>query len=715
MKKTLPHSEDYKIALIGNPNSGKTTLFNSLTKLHQTVGNWTGVTIEKKEGRYYKNKSVNLIDLPGIYSLTPYSIEEKIARDYIINEKPDLVINIVDATNLERNLYLTTQLMEMGVRVIIALNMSDELETRGIKIDEQKLSSITGFTTISISALRGKNIDKLISSALKEIKSEKTLNNFIQFDKQVEDVINQIQKTQNIDRFTAVKVFEKDFILFPLHVKEKNRSSIKALIEKIEQSYNENSNEIITNQRYAYLEKNIERLQTVNKSKSSTITEKIDKIVTNKYLAFPIFIIVIWMMYFISIQTLGSLGQSGMEYLLKIFSNYVRTSLVSINIDAWLIGLVVDGIITGVGTILTFIPQIILLFLFISLLEGCGYMARVAYIMDRLFKRIGLSGKSFIPMIVGCGCSVPAIMSARTVENNDERRLTIMLTPFIPCSAKLPVFALFVGVFFPDNPFVAPSMYLLGIIVVIVAGLILKKLKLFKTQSDTFMLELPQYRLPTLKNVLLDLWEKSKAFIIKAGTIIFLAAIFIWVLQNFNWKFQMVEADKSLIATIGSVIAPIFKPLGFGDWRAAVALITGTVAKETVVSTLSILLSSSGNISQVLASIFSPVAAYSFMAFILLSSPCVAALGATKKEMGSNKWLLITIAFQMLTAYIVSFIIYNVGSLFLYNMWIVIIPCILAISAIIIVGIIKHIKHKGVCKNANRCGNSKKHQDETNR
>lgn len=687
-----------KIALVGNPNCGKTTLFNSLTKLHQTVGNWTGVTIEKKEGRYYKDKSVNIVDLPGIYSLTPYSLEEKIARDYLINEKPDIVINIVDATNLERNLYLTTQLMEMGIKTIIALNMCDELQSKGITIDENKLSSNTGFTAVSISALKNKNLDKLMSATLKEVKTDRNKGVNIIFDKPVEDAINRIKNILNIGRFEAIKVFEKDLIYFTDFVESKKEKEINSIISKAEELYKESSNEIITNQRYKYLEKTVAILQTKSKKTNGTITEKIDKIVTNKYLAFPIFIVVIWLMYFISIQSLGGLGQSGMERLLEIFSDFSRQGLEKSNVSPWMTGLIVDGIITGVGTILTFLPQILLLFLCISLLEGCGYMARVAYIMDRLFKKIGLSGKSFIPMIVGCGCSVPAIMSARTVENNDERRLTIMLTPFIPCSAKLPVFALFVGVFFPDNPFVAPSMYLLGIIMVIIGGLALKKLKLFKTQSDTFVLELPQYRLPTVKNLLLNIWEKSKAFIVKAGTIIFVASIIIWLMQNFNWRFQMVEAEKSLIATIGSVIAPIFTPLGFGDWRAAVALITGTVAKETVVSSLSILLSSSGDISGALSSVFSPIAAFSFMTFVLLSSPCVAALGATKKEMGSNKWLFITIAFQMLTAYIVSFIIYNIGSLFLYNMWIVLIPAIIAVSAIIIMWIIKHIKRRSKCK-----------------
>lgn len=713
--KNLISKNSIKIALIGNPNSGKTTLFNSITKLYQTVGNWPGVTIEKKEGRYHKDKSIKIIDLPGIYSLTPYSLEEKIARDYLINENPDIVINIIDATNLERNLYLTTQLMEMGIKTVIALNMSDELQSEGISVDEEKLTTFTGMTTVSISALRSKNIDKLMSTVLKEIKQEKHIASHIAFEEPIEKAIEKIENRLTQSRFISIKILEQDMDFFnSFVVSEKDNNYIANIIASIEKHYSESINEVITNQRYKYLETILPQIQTHTKTKRKQVSEKIDKIITNKYLAFPIFILVIWLMYFISIQTLGGWAQEAMEDLLEFTSAKVAAALASSNIAPWLVGLISDGILTGVGTILTFLPQIVLLFLFISFLEGCGYMARVAFIMDRLFKRIGLSGKSFIPMIVGCGCSVPAIMSARTIENNDERRLTIMLTPFIPCSAKLPIFALFVGAFFPNNPFVAPSMYLLGIATVIVGGLILKKLKIFKTQSDTFVLELPSYRWPTFKNILLNLWEKAKSFVIKAGTIIFLASIIIWVLQNFNWKLQMVEPDKSLIATIGNIIAPLFKPLGFGDWRVAVALVTGTIAKETVVSTLSILLGGAGNISHALGTVFSPVSAYAFMAFVLLSSPCVAALGATKKEMGSTSWLLITIAFQFLTAYIISFIIYNISSLFLYDMWIVLIPVITITCLGIVILTTKYIKKRGICANANRCGNSKKNQHKAN-
>ncbi len=677
----------YRIALIGNPNSGKTTLFNALTKMRQTVGNWPGVTIEKKRGVYFKDRTVTIIDLPGIYSLTPYSLEEKIARDFLLEEKPDLIINIIDATNLERNLYLTSQLLETGIKVVAALNMLDELEASGITLDESRLSDTLGIRAVTISALKNRNVNKLMETCMAEINRPYS-GKSIAFPQDIEKHLTAIATKLSTDRFTAIKLFERDSLMLE---KLGNAEFIEKTIKIAEERYGEKSIEIISNLRYAYIEKAVPFFQTKKLNKRAALTEKIDKVLTNKYLAFPIFALIIWLMYFISIQTVGNLALKALEGLLGTFSGRVALALENASVSPWLIGLIVDGVITGVGTILTFLPQIILLFLFISLLEGCGYMARVAYIMDRLFKKIGLSGKSFIPMIVGCGCSVPAIMSARTVENNDERRLTIMLTPFIPCSAKLPVFALFVGAFFPDNPFVAPSMYLLGIVMVIVGGLFLKKLRLFKTQSDTFVLELPQYRLPQAKNVLLELWEKSKSFIIKAGTIIFISSVVLWVLQNFNWRFEMVEAERSLLAAIGNVIAPIFYPLGFGDWRAAVALLSGTFAKETVVSSLSILLGG-GDLNVALSGIFNPLAAYSFMAFVLLSFPCVAALAATKKEMGSTKWMFITMSFQLGTAYLVSFLIYNIGGLYGYNKWIVLAPLLALVLTLGAVYLYKHIK-----------------------
>lgn len=677
----------YRIALIGNPNSGKTTLFNALTKMRQTVGNWPGVTIEKKRGVYFKDRTVTIIDLPGIYSLTPYSLEEKIARDFLLEEKPDLIINIIDATNLERNLYLTSQLLETGIKVVAALNMLDELEASGITLDESRLSDTLGIRAVTISALKNRNVNKLMETCMAEINRPYS-GKSIAFPQDIEKHLTAIATKLSTDRFTAIKLFERDSLMLE---KLGNAEFIEKTIKIAEERYGEKSIEIISNLRYAYIEKAVPFFQTKKLNKRAALTEKIDKVLTNKYLAFPIFALIIWLMYFISIQTVGNLALKALEGLLGTFSGRVALALENASVSPWLIGLIVDGVITGVGTILTFLPQIILLFLFISLLEGCGYMARVAYIMDRLFKKIGLSGKSFIPMIVGCGCSVPAIMSARTVENNDERRLTIMLTPFIPCSAKLPVFALFVGAFFPDNPFVAPSMYLLGIVMVIVGGLFLKKLRLFKTQSDTFVLELPQYRLPQAKNVLLELWEKSKSFIIKAGTIIFISSVVLWVLQNFNWRFEMVEAERSLLAAIGNVIAPIFYPLGFGDWRAAVALLSGTFAKETVVSSLSILLGG-GDLNVALSGIFNPLAAYSFMAFVLLSFPCVAALAATKKEMGSTKWMFITMGFQLGTAYLVSFLIYNIGGLYGYNKWIVLAPLLALVLTLGAVYLYKHIK-----------------------
>lgn len=686
----------YRVALVGNPNCGKTTLFNELTKMHQTVGNWTGVTIEKKEGLYHKNKDVIITDLPGIYSLTPYSLEEVITRNYILDQPPDIIINIIDSTNLERNLYLTTQLMEFNCKVIIALNMEDELAKNGISIDSERLSILFGVKVVSISALKKQNIDKLMTLTIAEC-SNIQRKKPIPLPQDINKVLDDIAVSADIDikeRWTLIKLFEKDKLLLE-KLSDSDIHKIENIIKPVELRANEKSSEIISNLRYRFLEKNIKNIEYKGESKSKETTDKIDNVLLNKYAAFPLFILIIFVMYMVSIQLIGGLCSDGLEYLFfDVIGENLRFALTNAGVSEWLISLLADGIIRGVGTVLTFIPQILALFLFISILEACGYMARVAFIMDKLFRKIGLSGKSFIPMIVGCGCSVPAIMTARTIENNDERRLTIMLTPFIPCSAKLPVFALIVGTFFPNNPFVAPSMYLLGIIMVILSGLILKRLKIFKSSDDTFVLELPPYRLPKVKNIALQLWDKLKSFLIKAGTIILTASVIMWFLQSFNWKLQMVETQYSILASIGTFLAPIFAPLGFGKWQAVAAIITGIFAKEAVVSTLSILMGES------IAALFSSsAAAYAFMSFILLASPCVAALSATKKEMGSVKWLFIAILFQTVTAYIVSMLIYFIGNLFLLykGIFLTVLISILVIAALIIALI-------SIYKNKKKCG-----------
>lgn len=612
-----------KVALVGNPNSGKTTLFNALTGMNQKVGNWTGVTVEKKEGAYVKDKSIEIVDLPGIYSLIPYSMEEIVTAKFVHDGKPDCIIDIVDATNLERNLYLTTQLLEQGVRVVVALNMSDELEKNGVRLDVAKLEDFLGVEAVEISARKGKGIAEL----MERVKKPK-----------------RVLKPRPID-------FSK-------------------LLQGVAENCRE---EEISNLRYQYLKENIRSFEKKGVPKQKILTDKIDRIVTNKWLAFPIFIGVIFLMYFLSIQLVGNYTTELLEqWIIRDLGGLIRGGLDSVGAMPWITSLLVDGIVSGVGTVLTFIPQIVTLFLFITVLEACGYMSRVAFIMDRLFKKLGLSGKSSIPLIIGCGCSVPAIMSARTVENNDERRLTVLLTPFVPCSAKLPVFALFVGAFFPDNPFVAPSMYLIGIVMIVLGGLLLKKLKFFKSEADTFVLELPAYRLPKLTNILRELWDKARGFLIKAGTIIFAASIVLWFLQSFSWSFQMVDAEESILASVGRFIAPVFVPLGFGNWQASVSLISGVFAKETIIATLGVLLGTgegalTSEFTAALGTLFTPAAAYSFMVFVLLSSPCIAALSATKKEMGGWKWLFFALIFQTGIAYLTALVVYWSWQLYLFH------------------------------------------------
>jgi len=702
-----------KIALVGNPNSGKTTLFNLVTGLNQTVGNWTGVTIEKKEGRYLENKDIYIIDLPGVYSMTSYTLEEKITRNYIENEKPDMIINVVDATNLERNLYLTTQLLECGTSMIVALNMEDELKKNGIKIDVPALEKKLGVSVISISALKNRNIDKLMNYAAGD--NIKSSPEYIRYDNYTENTLSDIKELlgSDISRFTAVKLLEKDEVYMEKFNNKKEK--FKRIIQTFEKEKGESSTEYISDFRYNYIENLIRYILVKNISKAQKITDRIDAVITNRYLAFPIFAVVIFVMYYISVTWFGSITSDYLEDLLIVkLGNSVQNFLKSTGASEWLISLTVNGVIKGVGTVLTYIPQILVLFLIISILEGCGYMARVAYIMDRIFKKIGLSGKSFIPMIIGCGCSVPAIMATRTIENNDERRLTILLTPFIPCSAKLPVFALFAGAFFPDNPFAAPSMYILGIAMVIISGLILKKFKIFKSSSETFILELPKYRVPRLNNVMIQLYEKAKSFLIKAGTIIFVSSIVLWFLQSFNWRLRMAETEGSILAGIGKMIAPIFIPAGFGNWKAAVSIFTGFFAKEAVVSTLSILLGNAGNIQDIngqLMTVFTPLTAYAFMAFILLAPPCVAALGAARKELGSGKWLLLSMGFQFALGYSVAMIIYLIGSLYNLNKGVFITVAVLICFAIISLMSIKYIKkNKGGCAgNCSSCALSGKY------
>lgn len=642
------------IALVGNPNSGKTTLFNELTKLNQKTGNWSGVTVGLKKGKYFKNKDIEIVDLPGIYSLYPYSEDEVVTSKFLNEGKVDAVINVIDSTNLERSLSLTLQLLESDLPVVLALNMEDELNLSGMELNVDNIIRELKTDAVLVSALKNKNIEQLISRTIA--------------------------------------------------AKEKAAASTFRLGGKTEEER--------AALRHSYIGSKIALFRKKKQSRHRQITDRIDKIVTNKWLAYPIFALVIWLMYFVSVQIVGGLCTQALE---RFFGDFVgesiRTWMLDRDVAAWLTGLTVDGIISGVGAVLTFIPQIVTLFLFITFLEATGYMARVAFIMDRIFKSIGLSGKSFVPMIIGCGCSVPAIMGTRTIEGLTERRRTIILAPFIPCSAKLPVFALLAGALFPDNPFVAPSMYFLGICMVIVCGYIMNKVSSKKAANDTFIIEMPQYRLPKVKSLLIELWDKAKEFFLRAGTIIFVASIAIWLLSNFSFGFRMVEnAGESMLASFGKLIAPLFVPLGFGTWQAAVALLTGMFAKETVVSTLEILLGGEA-LSEAVAAMFTPHAAYAFMAFILLSAPCFAALSATRKELGSSKWLLITIGFQTGVAYIVALFINLIGNLWAFNsglgLTIVILLAVAVLLFFCISVIVKNKKNGGGCSgNCNGCNKS---------
>ena len=667
-----------KIALAGNPNCGKTTIFNELTGSSQYVGNWPGVTVEKKEGKLRGHKDAIVVDLPGIYSLSPYTLEEVVTRKFLVEERPDVIINIIDASNLERNLYLTMQLMEIGIPMVIALNMMDVVSKNGDTIDTAKLSKILGCPIMETSALKSMGVNAVANKAVEMTQTQKVKPQYHRFTPEVESTISNIvallEGHINLEpkRWFGVKVFERDEkINTDLKLTKELQDKIEATIIACENNLDDDAESIITNERYETIGSIIKKCYVKKNKNKMTPSDKIDRIVTNRWLALPIFAAIMFVMYYVSVTWLGTIVTDWTNDTLfgEIIQGNVSMFLENVGAAQWLQGLIVDGIIGGVGAVLGFVPQIMLLFFFISLLEDCGYMARVAFIMDRLFRRFGLSGKSFIPMLIGSGCSVPGIMASRTIENDKDRKMTIMLTPFIPCGAKLPVFALMIGAFFPENVWVAPSIYFLGIGMVIVSGMILKQTKLFKGEPAPFVMELPQYRIPGAKGVFIHMWDRGKAFIIKAGTIIFVACGLIWFLQSFNWSFQMVEANDSILASIGTVIAPIFAPLGFGTWQAAVATLTGFIAKENVVATFGVLFgiaSATETDPGLLTSIsqmFTPVSAYAFMAFTLLAAPCFAAIGAIKREMGSWQWTFIAIGYQTGLAYVVALLIYQVGRL----------------------------------------------------
>ena len=675
-----------RIALAGNPNSGKTTLFNALTGSNQFVGNWPGVTVEKKEGKIKgyttKGEEAILVDLPGIYSLSPYTLEEVVSRNFLIGEKPDAIINIIDGTNLERNLYLTTQLTELGIPVIIAVNMMDLVRKNGEELNIERLSKDTGCKVVEISALKGEGIDQLIHRAVAIAKSKKSIQPAHKFEGCVEHAIAHIEEAitgyvdASMERWYAVKLFERDEkVQESLKLDKEILEHIEKDIVNCEKEMDDDAESIITGERYNYIGSIIEDCYKKRVKKQLSVSDKIDGIVTNRFLALPIFAVVMFLVYYVSVTTVGSILTDWTNDTL--FGEWIlpaaQSGLEAIGCADWLTGLLVDGIIGGVGAVLGFVPQMLVLFLFLAFLEGCGYMARIAFIMDRIFRKFGLSGKSFIPMLIGTVCGVPGVMASRTIENDRDRKMTIMTTTFIPCGAKLPIIALIAGALFDGAAWVAPSAYFVGIAAIICSGIILKKTKMFAGDPAPFVMELPAYHLPTVGNVLRSTWERGWSFIKKAGTIILLSTIFIWFAQGFGFEgghFGMVEdMENSILAAIGSAVAWIFTPLGWGNWKAAVAAITGLAAKENVVGTFGILFGF-GEVAEdgveiwgSLAGSMTAVAAYSFLVFNLLCAPCFAAMGAIKREMNNAKWFWFAIGYQTILAYVVSLCVYQIGTL----------------------------------------------------
>lgn len=705
-----------KIALAGNPNCGKTTLFNALTGSNQFVGNWPGVTVEKKEGKLKRqyisgDEDVRIMDLPGIYSLSPYTLEEVVARNYLISERPDVILNIVDGTNIERNLYLSTQLMELGIPVVMAVNMADVLKKSGDKIHIDKLSKKIGCEVVEISALKGTGIDKAAAKAVALAKGNRAVETVHEFAPDVEAAIASVESKLTVPeeqkRFFAIKLLERDDKI-PSQLSQV--PDVSEEIKALEAEFDDDTESIITNERYVYISSIIGECCTKAKKAKLTMSDKIDKIVTNRILALPIFAFVMFIVYYVSVATVGTyatdwandgvfgdgwrflgIGTAAYEEAVEIGGEpdpaeygawvpgvpvLVENGLDAIGCADWLKGLILDGIVAGVGAVLGFVPQMLVLFIFLAFLEACGYMARVAFIMDRIFRKFGLSGKSFIPMLIGSGCGVPGIMASRTIENDRDRKMTIMTTTFIPCGAKLPIIALIAGALFDGAAWVAWSAWFVGFAAIVCSGIILKKTKMFAGDPAPFVMELPAYHLPTVGNVLRSMWERGWSFIKKAGTIILLSTIVLWFLMSFGWvdgSFGMLEAeqlDHSILAALGGVIAPIFKPLGWGDWKMSVAAVTGLIAKENVVGTFGILFGfaevaeDGTEIWGQLAGSMTAVAAYSFLVFNLLCAPCFAAMGAIKREMNNIKWFWFAIGYQTVLAYLVSLCIFQLGTLF---------------------------------------------------
>ena len=673
-----------KIALAGNPNSGKTTLFNALTGSNQFVGNWPGVTVEKKEGKLKGHKDVIIMDLPGIYSLSPYTLEEVVARNYLIGERPDAIINIVDGTNIERNLYLSTQIMELGIPVVMAVNMMDVLEKTGDKIHVDKLSKKLGCEVVEISALKGTGIQKAAEKAVALVQQKTSASPVHTFSQKAEEIISAVEgkmgdsALEEQKRFFAIKLLEKDD---KIREQMKSAPDVSEEIAQMESAFDDDTESIITNERYEYISSIIGECVTKAKKEKLTTSDKIDRIVTNRWLALPIFAVVMFIVYYVSVTTVGDwlTGWTNDTLFGEWIVPGAQSFFEGIGCAGWLTGLIVDGVISGVGAVLGFVPQMLVLFLFLAFLESCGYMARVAFIMDRIFRKFGLSGKSFIPMLIGSGCGVPGIMASRTIENDRDRKMTIMTTTFVPCGAKLPIIALIAGAFFDNAGWVAWSAYFVGVAAIICSGIILKKTKMFAGDPAPFVMELPAYHWPTVGNVLRSMWERGWSFIKKAGTIILLSTIVLWFLMSFGWAeggFGMLEAEQlneSILAKIGSAIAWIFAPLGWTQagegWKMAVAAVTGLIAKENVVATFGLLFGfaevaeDGAEIWGNLSSVMTPVASYGFLVFNLLCAPCFAAMGAIRREMNNAKWFWFAIGYQCVLAYVVSLCIYQIGTL----------------------------------------------------
>lgn len=682
-----------KIALAGNPNCGKTTLFNALTGANQYVGNWPGVTVEKKEGKLKGNKDVTITDLPGIYSLSPYTLEEVVARNYLIGERPDAIINIIDGTNIERNLYLSTQILELGIPVVLAVNMIDIVQKSGDRVNTAKLAEKLGCSVVEISALKGTGIEEVSKKAVELAKGKKTLKPVHKFAAEVESVIDTVETSlagktpAKQERFFAIKLLEGDDKIGGLM---NGSLDVSAEIKKLEEVMDDDVESIIANERYTYISSIIGECVVKARQGELTTSDKIDKIVTNRILALPIFAVIMFGVYYIAMVTVGAFCTDWVNDVLfgDIIPPALESALAAIGCADWLSGLLLDGIVAGVGAVLGFVPQMLVLFILLAILEGCGYMARIAFIMDRIFRKFGLSGKSFIPMLVGVGCGVPGVMASRTIENDRDRKMTIMTTTFIPCGAKMPIVGLIAGALFGGAAWVATSAYFVGVAAIVISGIMLKKTKMFAGDPAPFVMELPAYHMPTVSFVLHSMWERGFSFIKKAGTIILVSTIVLWFLMTFGWAdggFGMLEAeelDSSILANIGNLIAWIFTPLGFGDWRMAVATVTGLIAKENVVATFGQLFLHVAEVSEEgeevwgsLAAALTPIAGYAFLVFNLLCAPCFAAMGAIKREMNNAKWFWFAFGYQCVFAYVISMIVYRIGGLFFgvpFGLWTVV-------------------------------------------